>query len=114
MIDWDRLRQLRDEVGDEDFSEVADLFLAEIDQVVARLSGAPDPASYEADLHFIKSSSLNLGFRALSDLCQIGERAAAEGRADTVGLAPILATYQQSRAAFAEFREQTPPPPGLR
>lgn len=105
MIDWDRVHQLRDEVGDEAFAEVVDLFLAEIDQVVARLHDAPDPASYEADLHFIKSSSLNLGFRALSNLCQSGERASADGRPESVDLAPILAAYRQSRAAFVRVRE---------
>ncbi len=103
MIDLDRVQQLRDEIGEEDFREVADLFLAEIDEVVARLESAPDPATYEADLHFIKSSSLNLGFRKLSELCQHGERAAADGDGASIALAPILSAYRDSKAAFAEL-----------
>ena len=101
MIDLDRLQQLRTAIGEEDFHAVADLFLTEIDEVVARLQTNPDPATYEADLHFIKSSSLNLGFRKLSELCQHGERAAADGKGASVAIAPILSAYRDSKAAFA-------------
>ena len=33
MIDWKRVRELRDEIGEEDFSEVVDLFLEEVEEV---------------------------------------------------------------------------------
>ena len=45
----------------------------------------------EEDLHFIKSSALNLGFSNLSALCQAGERQAASGEAGGVDLAPVFA-----------------------
>ena len=100
MIDWERVDQLRDEVGAEDFAEVVDLFLEEVDEVIARLSDAPDPLRHERDLHFLKGSALNLGFAALAALCEAGERAAAAGRADTVEIAPVLECYSRSRRAF--------------
>ncbi len=100
MIDWDRVRELKDEIGEEDFAEVAEMFIAEVEEVIHRLKAAPDPACFEADLHFIKSSALNLGFSDLSALCQAGERRAASGDAGSVDLAPVLACYAASRAAF--------------
>jgi HPt (histidine-containing phosphotransfer) domain-containing protein len=102
MIDWDRVQELRDEVGTEEFAEVVDLFLEEVEGVVARLGSDPDPATYEEELHFLKGSALNLGFVDLGRLCQIGESAAASGRTDTVELPPILACYERSRLAFLD------------
>lgn len=100
MIDWTRVQELKDEIGEEDFAEVAELFLSEIDGVLDRLKAAPDPATYEADLHFVKSSALNLGFDQLSSLCQAGERRAAAGAAESVDLAPIFASYESSKTMF--------------
>jgi len=100
MIDWARVHELKDEIGEEDFGEVAEMFIAEVEEVIDRLKAAPDPARYEGDLHFIKSSALNLGFSDLSDLCQEGERQAATGNASGIDLAPVFASYTASKAAF--------------
>ena len=100
MIDWARVDELKTAIGEEDFAEVAEMFLAEIDEVVERLQAAPNPASYEADLHFVKSSALNLGFVELSALCQAGERRAAAGQAESVALDPVFAAYTASKAEF--------------
>ncbi|MEJ1991685.1 MAG: Hpt domain-containing protein [Maritimibacter sp.] len=102
MIDWDRVQELKDEIGEEDFAEVAEIFIAEVEEVIDRLKASPDPAKYEEDLHFLKSSSLNLGFSHLASLCQTGERAAASGNADSVDLAPVFASYEASKSAFLE------------
>ncbi len=37
MIDWERTRELREEIGDEDYAEVIDLFFEEVDEAIARL-----------------------------------------------------------------------------
>lgn len=100
MIDWARVRELKDEIGAEDFAEVAEMFIAEVEEVIDRLKTAPDPTRYEEDLHFIKSSALNLGFDDLSTLCQNGERKAASGDAENVDLAPVFSCYVASKAAF--------------
>jgi len=100
MIDWTRVRELKDEIGEEDFGEVAEMFIAEVEEVIDRLKASPDPSLFEADLHFIKSSALNLGFSDLSALCQTGERQAAGGDAGGVELAPVFASYTASKAAF--------------
>ena len=37
MIHWPRVVELRDEVGPEDFDEVVDLFIEEVQEVIERL-----------------------------------------------------------------------------
>lgn len=100
MIDWARVQELKDEIGEDDFAEVAEVFIAEVEEVIGRLKAAPDPARYEADLHFLKSSALNLGFSELSALCQIGEKTAAAGQAETVDLLPVFRAFESARAEF--------------
>jgi histidine phosphotransfer protein HptB len=99
MINWDRVMDLRDEVGPEDFTEIATLFLEEADEVVARLSEKSDAKSMESDLHFLKGSALNLGFEDFARLCQSGERMAANGQTD-IPIDSVRSAYEQSRTAF--------------
>ncbi|MFA5581085.1 MAG: Hpt domain-containing protein [Paracoccaceae bacterium] len=102
MIDWARLRDLRDEITADELREVAELFLQETDLAVDELRHAPDPARLEERLHFLKGGALNLGFRALAALCLAGEKAAAKGDVDAVDIATILATYDESRGQFLQ------------
>lgn len=99
MIDWPRVKELREEIGAEDFGEVVEIFLEEVEGVLDRLR-ADERSSLEQDLHFLKGSALNLGFQAFSDLCLEGERMSANGNADAVDLAKILAMYDLSKANF--------------
>lgn len=100
MIDWEKVRELRDEIGAEDFSEVVDLFLEEVDEAMSKLrSGIPDE-KLECCLHFLKGSALNLGFRAFSDLCARGETAASSGQYGQIELGEIIASYDASKELF--------------
>jgi HPt (histidine-containing phosphotransfer) domain-containing protein len=92
MIDWERADALRAEIGDDDFAEVAALFLQECDDAVAGMlaSGHAGPDA----LHFLKGAALNLGFDGLARLCATGEVA---GAADP---AAIAAAYAAARDAF--------------
>jgi HPt (histidine-containing phosphotransfer) domain-containing protein len=100
MIDWSRIKSLREEVGAEDFDEVVEIFIEEVAEMIARLRSAPQVASLGEDLHALKGSALNLGFTAFSDMCQTGETLAANNRADEIALVPILDCYDASKAAF--------------
>lgn len=100
VIDWNRVGELRDEIGAEDFTEVVDLFLEEVDEIVERLAHAPDPARYEEDMHFLKGSALNLGFQAFASLCANGEQKAAAGDCGAVDLGAVLDCYHTSKAEF--------------
>lgn len=99
MIDWSRIADLKSEIGDEDFAEVVDMFLEEVEEVIDKLRTAPVKSELENDLHFLKSSALNLGFSEFARLCSEGERAAAAG--DGVTLAPVIDCYLASKADFA-------------
>ena len=99
MIDWSRVAELQAEVGEDGFAEVAALFLEETDEVVTRLRGGK-VASLSQDLHFLKGSALNLGFRDLALRCQEGERMCTAGAGAAVDLAALIRLYNDSRAAF--------------
>lgn len=100
MIDWNRVEQLRDEIGVDDFLDVAGMFLEEADQTIELLSAGPPLGQIGSLLHFLKGSALNLGLADLARLCQDGERLASTGDADQIDLARLTAVYTASRAAF--------------
>lgn len=99
MIDWDRIRDLRQEIGSEDFIEVVTMFLEEADEVIARIATDAGPKALESDLHFLKGAALNLGFDALAVACQDGERRAATGDVD-IDLDGIRQVYAASKSGF--------------
>lgn len=100
MIEWTRVRELQDEVGVDDFEEVVEIFLEEVEDVVARLESTEDRSTLEQDLHFLKGSALSLGFCDLSAKCQSGETASAKGDAGSVDVPDIIGCYQASRESF--------------
>lgn len=102
MIDWDRVADLRGEVGAEDFGMIVDIFADEVGEAIAGLRSDPDPASYEQVLHFLKGSALNIGFAALGRICQQGELLAAEGRIEAFELEELFRVYD---ASWVQFRE---------
>lgn len=104
MIDWERVAELRSEIGAEGFAEVVELFLDEVEAVVMALG--QKPRKLEDELHFLKGSALNLGFRAFGAQCQIGEKLAAAGRSDEVDVSNILDVYGASKTCFMTRLEE--------
>ncbi len=100
MIDWDRIKELREEIGAEDFAEVAEMFVSEVDASIETLRTAPNMDTLGEDLHFLKGSALNLGFAELSNLCQQGELAARGGKPETVDINAVVSTYDASKEQF--------------
>lgn len=82
MIDWARIRILFEEIGEESFAEVLDLFVQDVDEGLERLECAGDKRAVSAEFHFLKGAALNLGLDDIAALCAEGERCAAQG-ADT-------------------------------
>lgn len=100
MIDWDRVKELRSEVGEEDFAEVVEMFFEEIEGALERLFGsAPDAVGEE--LHFIKGSALNIGLIGVSDLCRSAETKLRQAPAPHVELRAIHAAFGKSKAELA-------------
>ncbi len=100
MICWDRVNELRDEVGADDFKEVVELFLEEVEEVIERLRSNPDPTRFEEDFHFLKGSALNLGFDALSVICEKGEKCPED-----VELSKVFETYDASKQEFLTVKD---------
>lgn len=102
MIDWDRVNELRNEVGAEDFQEVFEMFLEEVEETMGRMVSVPNPAVLEEDMHFLKGSALNLGFKDFSNLCEIGEKTAKTEQTETISLDEVWEVYAASKIAFKE------------
>lgn len=100
MIDWDRVAALREEVGEEDFDEVVELFLQEVDEEIETLAAQSPQDGLSEKLHFLKGSALSLGFREFSGLCQNGEAALAKDPTAHVDVAELHSSYQSSRSSF--------------
>ena len=100
MIDWDRVAALREEVGPEDFDEVVELFLQEVDEEIEGLAGISPSNGLAEKLHFLKGSALSLGFQEFSGLCHNGEKALSDDPAANVDIDALNSSYQSSRAAF--------------
>jgi len=75
MIAWERVAELEQEVGAEDFAEIAHLFLSEIEEAIEELPSVNSPQGLSDVLHGIKGSSLNLGFEAVARIAAKGEGA---------------------------------------
>jgi hypothetical protein len=56
MIDWACVSELRDEVGAEDFDEVVELFLEEVDEAIVALRDLTDLSELEPQCHFQKAA----------------------------------------------------------
>lgn len=104
LINWDKISELRDEVGAEDFDEVVELFLEEVEETIAQLGA--EGRSVEHDLHFLKGSALNLGFVRFSDLCRAGEAAAAAGDGVNVDIGAVAGCYDMSKDQFLDALPQ--------
>ena len=102
MIDWDRVNQLKEEIGEDDFQEVVDMFLDEMNEEVETLTPSMTAQDLESKLHFLKGAALNLGFSAFADLCKTGEDAARVGQTEGIDTAAVIACYKTSIDAFAE------------
>lgn len=92
MIDWERIDELKEEVGLDDFVEIASLFLEEVEEILASLSTIQNPAALSDNFHSLKGSALNLGFSEMARLCAL-----AEADADPSHASDIIAIFESSR-----------------
>jgi HPt (histidine-containing phosphotransfer) domain-containing protein len=99
MIGWDRVRELFNEVGEDGFGEIMELFL---DETAASVDELPNVANENLQdaMHALKGCALNLGFRQLASLCASGETRAAQGLAGSIDRAEIVTCYITSQEEF--------------
>jgi len=106
MLDWARIEELREEIGADDFAEVAEIFLDELEEVMERLQSGGTSEDTAEQLHFLKGCALNLGFSTMAQLASQGEAVVKGG--GTVDLAELMTAYGASRADFtARFVDAT-------
>jgi HPt (histidine-containing phosphotransfer) domain-containing protein len=102
LIDWDRLMSLRDDIGEEDFADVAFVFFAEIGGKLEAMAEASTDATAD-DFHFLRGSAANLGFSAMAEACEAAEAACRAGGAPDLG-----AVTRAFEGALAEVRPRLP------
>ncbi|MEM7241672.1 MAG: Hpt domain-containing protein [Pseudomonadota bacterium] len=101
MIDWDQVKELEAEIGPEDFGDIVEVFIEEVDEAVAALEGVSlEGEALASAMHFLKGSSANLGFVDLAAYCSEGEIKAKEGASADVDLSKVIALYDASKSKF--------------
>jgi len=73
MLDHARMDELKAEIGEEDFAEVLEMFVEEIEAQLSRLTDHLTAGRMAEELHALKGSALNVGFHAFADMCQKAE-----------------------------------------
>ena len=96
MIDWNRVNELRAEVGEEDFDEVLDMFFDEVAEVLGSLGRGGNEAT-KRDLHFLKGSAMNIGLAEVSTLCRNYELALVANPDEAIDLNAIRRTFLASK-----------------
>lgn len=100
MIDWDRVAQLREEVGEDDFQEVVAMFFDEVSGEIEALNSEQTAQEVEATLHFLKGAALNLGLVDFATLCSRGEDLARDGDTSGIDIDGVLNCYRDSVDSF--------------
>lgn len=100
MINWQRVEELHDEIGEDDFDEVVDIFLEEVEEALHRMRTAQGTGASANDMHFLKGSALNMGFKALAAVCEQGEALSKQDLAHTIDLAMVEECYVISKQSF--------------
>ncbi len=101
MIDWERVSELRGDVGEEAFAEVRSIFIDEAEKLLSQFE-AGGSGKWEEDFHFLKSTALNMGFVEVARLCQDAELRARFGEAGPADAAAVAASF---RASMTEFEQ---------
>ena len=102
MINWDRINELQEEVGEDDLSEVLALFCEEMeDALVALNSSRAD--NMPSQLHFLKGSALTIGLEGLSRLCQEAEAELAADPSASTDIRAIRDAYQAGKDSLSEI-----------
>ena len=99
MIDWNRVYELRQEVGDEEFQPILALFLDEVEAIMRRLP-VDGPDELETDLHFLKGSAWSVGFKGLGEACEAAELLAQQGWQGRPAISRIQSIYTASRQSL--------------
>ena len=102
MLDNKRISELKDEIGEEDFAEVLEMFLGEMTDQLGKFDMNATPERVQASLHALKGAALNVGFQAFADLCATAETFANEGLVQETLAQELNDTFKQSKILINE------------
>jgi len=97
MLDWNRVAELREEVGEDAFDEVVEMFLEEVEEVFGELKAKVATLDLPNQMHFLRGSALNLGFADLANLCFEAEVQAQRSGCEAVDIGLILTAFDASK-----------------
>ena len=100
MIDWKRVKTLKQEVGGEAFEEVVVLFFAEVERALVALEKGHEQTTQVQVMHLLKGIAVNLGFERLAAYCAASEVAGARNAPAADNHLRICQIYAQSKEAF--------------
>lgn len=105
MINWQRTNELVEEVGPESFNEVFGLFIEEVEDELEKLT-TKDIEILRQQMHFLKGSALNLGFRSMANLCQSTEVDINIESIAADRIAQVRTIFDQSINSFLTEKEE--------
>lgn len=97
MLDWNRVDNLRYEIGEEDFLAILSVFLEETDAMMATIDARMPAIEMARVLHFLKGSAVNIGLASFAQACQQAERDIVAG-VTTASLDGLKRIYRETRA----------------
>lgn len=106
IVDWARVRELHDEIGAEDFDDIAEMFLDEVAEAIENLAAAETAQNMEADLHFIKGSALNIGFASLATIAAEWEAKVRDNEANSVPVELVVKAHSDCVGEFTANRSE--------
>lgn len=98
MIDWERIAELQEEIGEDDFAEIGQVFVEEIEEKLSELAASSERTP--ADFHFLRGSAANLGLTSFAEACKDAETRSKSG--EVIDLAPLKALFD---AALSELED---------
>lgn len=105
MINWDRIRELRDEVGEDELGEVIELFCEEVEEVLGLLEQTARE-DLPSRLHFLKGSMMNIGLDKVSAICRSEESRLKAHSSAQPNFAAIRSAYEHAKGGLLGLTEQ--------
>lgn len=100
MLDWTRISELQDDLGEDGFAEMSELFLQEIATILDQLIPESAVTTWESQLHMIKGCALNMGLGALAGYAAQLEQNAHQTLAWDAEIVRLRDLFADSRQEF--------------
>lgn len=100
MINWNRINDLTNDIGAENIDEVIEVFLEEVEDVLATLKADCSMNDLRHARHFLRGSAMNLGFDELGKLCTSEDPAGFTNVETAAFIGKMKSVYDASKTEF--------------